>query len=103
MQVRTIPADGRDKSNSAKPAVAPAIFFQRCKELRSFEIRPEGRRDDKFRVADLPQEKVAHAHFAAGANEQVRVRHVAGPEMVRNDFFGDVSGIEPSTISMRLL
>ena len=54
--------------NSTKPAVAAGVFFQGGEEVRLAEVGPEGRGDDQFGVADLPQQEIAHAHFTAGAN-----------------------------------
>jgi hypothetical protein len=54
--------------DSAKPPVALGVFLQRGVELRLAEIRPERGRDDEFGVGNLPEQEVAHAHLAAGAD-----------------------------------
>ena len=42
----------------------------------------------------MPEEEVAHAHLAAGADEQVRVGHVLRVEMLRDDLLVDLRGFE---------
>src|SRR5262249_21919336 len=49
-------------------------------EIARTEVRPQRRRDPELRVGDLPQEKVRHAHLAAGADEQVGIGDVTRVE-----------------------
>ena len=72
----------------------PGVFLNGGNELRLAEIRPKRRRDDEFGVTDLPEQKIAHPHLAAGADENVGIGNVPRPEMLRDDLFVDVGGIE---------
>src|SRR5882724_12417525 len=74
----------------AKSPMSPCIFLQRGEKLRLTEIRPERRRDDEFGVGNLPEQKIAYAHFAARANQQIGIGNSARPEIFRNDFLVDV-------------
>ena len=58
------------------------------------EIRPERLCNHQFRVGNLPKQKVAHAHFAAGADQQVRVGNIPRVKMLRENLLGDISGIQ---------
>ena len=44
------------------------------------EVGPEGLGDVEFGVGRLPQQEVAQAVLAAGADQQVRVGHIGGIE-----------------------
>ena len=77
-------APQKDSSlNSAKTAVPLGVFLQRGEKLRLAEIRPERRRDDQFGVGNLPEQKIADAHLAAGADEQVGVGNVRASKDAR--------------------
>src|ERR1017187_270688 len=81
-------------SQSSKPAMPAMIFFQRGEKLLLAKIRPERGGNDHFSVGNLPQKKIAHAHFAAGADEQIRIGHVARVKVLRENFFGDVLRVQ---------
>ena len=70
------------------------VFFESGVELGFAEIGPEGGGDDEFGVGDLPEEKIADAHFAAGADEQIGIGNVAGVEMLGKGLLRDVGGVE---------
>ena len=74
---------------SALPEAAVAAFAlleidQRFEQARAGEIGPESFGDVDFGVGDLPEQEIADAHFAAGANQQVGIGQAGGVEM-----FGD--------------
>src|SRR6187200_576303 len=77
-------------SDAAKPAVPPRVFLQRVEQLPFAEIRPEGRSDDQFGVGNLPEEEVAHPHFAARADEQIGVGIMLGVKMLREHLLVDL-------------
>src|ERR1017187_6949185 len=81
-------------SQAAKPSMSAMIFFERFKKLRLAKIRPQRRRDDQLRVRNLPQQKIADAHFAARADQQIGIGPVSRVQMLRENFFGDVLGIK---------
>ena len=70
------------------------VFFESGVELGFAEIGPEGGGDDEFGVGDLPEEKIADAHFAAGADEQIGIGNVSGVKVLGENLFGDVGGVE---------
>src|SRR5580658_1325207 len=76
-------------SDQSKAPVAPGVFLQRLEKLRLAEIGPERGGDDQFRVGNLPQQKIADAHLAAGADEKVRVRIMTGVKVLRNQLLVD--------------
>src|SRR6266480_6532013 len=65
-------------ADAAVPALALLKFEQSLKQPRAAEIRPERFGDKNLRVGDLPKQKIAHAHLAAGADQQVGVRQAFG-------------------------
>jgi hypothetical protein len=58
------------------------------------KIGPQCRRDIDFRVGELPQEKIAEAHFAAGADKQIGVGIIAGIEVMIEDLLVDLGAVE---------
>src|ERR1700746_4025085 len=68
-------------------AVAALAFLkieQGLVKLGAAEIGPKSFGDINFGIGYLPQEEIADAHFAAGANQQVGIRQSGGVEMLRN-------------------
>src|SRR5881398_1182740 len=63
--------------DSSKPAMPAVILLDRAVELGFAEIRPQRLGDHQFGIADLPKQKVAHAHLTTGPNEQIGVRNIA--------------------------
>ena len=61
--------DGR--RNGAKAAIAPAEFAHRGGQIALAEIGPQTRREDQLGIGALPEQEIAEAAFAAGANQQV--------------------------------
>src|SRR3990167_6092554 len=58
--------------------LAPAEVLKRLLELGHGEVRPQGRGEVELCVGALPQEEVAQAQLAAGAEEEVDVGGAAG-------------------------
>src|SRR5947207_6316229 len=86
------------ESQPAKASMPPVIFFERGIELWFTKVGPQGVGDYQFGIRDLPKKKIADAHFATGADKQIRIRKVAGVEVLGKDLFGDVRGIEFSCL-----
>src|SRR5438309_10662530 len=78
--------------DAAVPALALLKFEQSLKQPRAAEIRPERFGDKNLRVGDLPKQKIAHAHLAAGAEQQVGVRQAFGVQVPRELLRGDLVG-----------
>ena len=79
-------------SDSAVAAFAFLEVEEGFEEAGALEIGPESFRDKNFGVGDLPEEKIADAHFAAGADEKIGIGQVGGVEMLGEVFLGDGSG-----------
>src|SRR5205823_6706850 len=78
-------------SKSARPALE---LGHGAIKIDGPEIRPEGRRDQKLGVGDLPQEEVGDPHLAARADQQIRIRDVGGVERLADLLLRDVLGLE---------
>ena len=69
----------------AQSAVAPLALLeidQRLEQPRARKIRPQRFGDVNFGVGDLPEQKIAHAHFAARADQQIGIGQSGGIEMI---------------------
>jgi hypothetical protein len=88
-------ASSRDALRSFRQAAVAAFALlkieQGLQKLGAREIRPEGFGHINLGVGNLPEEKIAHAHFAAGADEQVRIGKSGGVQVLGNHFFIDAS------------
>jgi len=62
---------------------------ERLEEAGAIEIRPESFGDEDFGVGNLPEKKIADAHFATGADKKIRVGKIGGVEVPRELFLGD--------------
>src|SRR6267378_5825805 len=69
-------------AESAIPTLPLLEFFNSLEQVHTAKIRPQGLCDVDFRVGQLPQEKIAEAHFAAGSHDQIRIRQPARVEML---------------------
>src|ERR1700732_4140591 len=78
----------------AKPPLALAVVDEGLGEMVATEVGPERRGDVDFGVGELPEEEVAQAHFAAGADEEVGVGIVAGIEMMIENLLVDLRAVE---------
>jgi len=77
------------RGDGAVTAFAFLVVEKSLKETGAIEIRPERFRDKDFRVGNLPEQKIADAHFPAGANQEIGIGKVGGVEMSGEIFFGD--------------
>lgn len=78
----------------AEAAFPEGIVAQRFMQRGHVELRPGLRRHPDFRVADLPKQEVADAHFACGADEQVRIGHAGRVERSRERGLVDRRGLK---------
>src|SRR5439155_20656305 len=68
-RIRTGPRNNRQPSiarsafQTAEPAIAGGIIAQGVEQIGRAEFGPAFLRDPYFRIADLPQQKIADTHF----------------------------------------
>src|SRR5262245_61969180 len=77
-------------SHSTEAAIALLEIGDRPVEIGGAEVRPEDRRDPQLGVGDLPQQEVRDAHLPAGADQEIRIRHVTGVECAADVRLADV-------------
>ena len=65
---------------SAEAAIALFEVFECSAEIFGFEFGPVTIGDPEFGVTDLPEQEVADAEFAGGADDEVGVGHASGHE-----------------------
>ena len=65
----------------AVPALALLVVGHRLQQVAAPEVGPQHVGDPDLRVGDLPEQEVADAHLAAGADEQVGVGLAGGVEV----------------------
>src|SRR5271156_6488095 len=70
-------------ADAAVTALALLEFDEGIEQAGAAEIGPERFCHENFGVGNLPEQEIADAHLAAGADEQVRVRQAAGVQMTR--------------------
>src|ERR1044072_4083721 len=76
--MRISPAVRMSRSGSGMPAVGRGEGFDGAMKAGFGAVRPEDIANVKLGVADLPEEIIADAHLAGGADEQVGVGHAGG-------------------------
>src|SRR5579871_6111073 len=54
------------------------------------EVGPKLGRDVKFCIGDLPEQKIANAHFSAGADQQFWIRYAARFQILLKGLFGNL-------------
>src|SRR5690606_10367020 len=70
-------------------------------ELGGVELGPQKAREIHFAIRDVPQQKVADALLAAGADQEIDARQTAGRERGRDARLVDVARLEPSSRRLR--
>src|SRR6266849_1343466 len=73
--------------------VAPLALLVLCnafEQLQAAEIRPQRWRDINLGISQLPQQKIAQPHLAAGAYHQIRVRQGPRVKMAADRLFVNV-------------
>src|SRR5260370_16028126 len=70
------------RSQTAIAPFALLVVCQRGIEFRTPEIGPKRLGDVNFRVGDLPQQEIADAHLAAGADDQIGIGQGVGVEIL---------------------
>ncbi len=67
-------------------------------EVSAAEFWPERGSDVDLGVGELPEKKIAQAHFAAGADDEIGVGQVTGVEVLRDDFFGNFQVLDTTVV-----
>src|SRR5690348_9186614 len=86
-----------DLEASSDCAIAPLAAVKLAEgalEIRLGEIRPERVDEHEFRIGRLPQQEVAEPLFAAGADDEIGVRHVRSEQVAREHGLVDPRGVE---------
>src|SRR5512134_174367 len=77
-------------AGAAEAPLAPAVRGERFFERRGIEVGPQRLGEVELGVGELPQQEVADALLAAGADEEVRLGRVAHGEIRSEHFFPDL-------------
>src|SRR4029079_1033738 len=77
-------------AGATEPTLALLEERQRLEILALAEIRPQRVGDDDLGVRQLPEEEVADALLAAGADEEIGIWHALGGQALRDGVLGDL-------------
>src|SRR6185295_10243771 len=64
-------------AGASEAAFTRAVRGESSLERGGIEVRPQRVGEMQFRIGELPEQEVAHAPLAAGADEEVRLRRKA--------------------------
>lgn len=78
---------------AAVAAIAFLKFDEGFEKTGAIEVGPQSFANVHFGVSNLPEEEIANAHFAAGADKQVWIGQAFSVEVAGNFFFGDAGGM----------
>src|SRR3954471_17073014 len=71
---------------SACAAIAPRpteVFLDGAVEIVGIEVGPLPLEEDELGIGALPEQEVADALFAAGADQEIGIRHIGGQQKLR--------------------
>src|SRR4029079_13530560 len=85
--IGSLRADDGSRADSAVSPVALLIREDRFDEVPTPEIGPQSICHVDLRIRDLPQQVIADAHFAAGADEEIRIGLTGRVEKTREPLF----------------
>src|SRR5688572_5889962 len=77
-----------------EPALAVREVRERGLELGQVELGPEAFAEVELRVREVPEQEIADAPLAAGADEEIRIRQAVERERFGEQAFVDVAGGE---------
>src|SRR6185503_20708565 len=80
-------------AGEAEAALALGVGVERGVEILAAEVGPEGAREVELGVGRLPEEEVGDAELAAGADDEVERRQIAGREQA-----AELVGIEAGRV-----
>src|SRR5579885_621501 len=79
---RWVPGEASARANRGPvAALAAAVVGDRLFEVAAPEIRPQRLGEDELGIGALPQQEIADALLAAGADQQVRVGQIGGEQV----------------------
>src|SRR5438270_47151 len=78
---RVVGANGALATDAAIATFAAAELGNRLLEMLLAEVGPQGVDEDQLGVGALPQQEIADALLAAGADQQIRVGHAGGQQL----------------------
>src|SRR6476661_3922230 len=82
----------RGRRNVTEAAFAAGVVEDGLQEIIGSEIGPEHRAEKELGVRGLPDQKIAHPHFARGPYDEIRIGEIVGIEMAGERFFRDFVG-----------
>ena len=82
------------RAQAAVAAVALLVRQYGLEEVRSREVGPKRFRDVELGVGDLPQQKIADAHFARSADEEVGIGNRGRVEVACDGGFVDCERVQ---------
>src|SRR5262245_17918240 len=85
-------ADDCPGADSAVAALALLIRQHRLDQMAAAEVGPERVGHIDLRVRNLPEQVVAHAHLATGADEEIRIRLTGRVEKAREALLVEILG-----------
>jgi hypothetical protein len=71
-------------ATAAEASLPATVITQRADKLQLAKIGPQHGGEVQFRVGEIPQQEVADAGIAAGADAQIRFRQVAESQDLAN-------------------
>src|SRR2546425_6393247 len=81
--------------DAAVAAVALLVGDDGFEQMAPAEVGPERLGDPDLGIRDLPEQKVAHAHLAARADQQIGIGLPGGVEEVAETPLVEIVGIDP--------
>src|SRR5690348_2470087 len=75
------------RAGAAEAPLAVGVVVQCTRQFRLVHVGPKSVGEIKFRVGDLPEQEIADAMFAAGADEKINGREVGEAEERREGGF----------------
>ena len=90
--VRCFPAPFAGGAEAAVAAFAFLEIGERFEQAGAGKIGPESFGYVHFGVGDLPEQKIADAHFSAGADQKIGIGEARGVEMLGDGLFVGAEG-----------
>src|SRR3954463_12312671 len=83
-----------ERLRAAVSTVARGVLLDRGPQVATVVVRPQRVLEHQFGVRRLPQQEVRDALLAAGANEEIDVRHLRLVEVAREHLVADLRRVE---------
>lgn len=82
--------------------LALLVLGNAFEQMDTSELWPQGIGNVNLRISELPQQKIAQPHLAAGANHQIRIREMASVEVLRDEVFVDFKMFHSAVVRCRV-